>query len=331
MRMRAYSYLQLATVVWTVGGAPIALFIPCFLAFAFDAPGTDSDPEALTFFASVVSFPVVCVVAVGGSWTLYKRGETKAACLLTSLPLVNVIAFTIVVIRTSGTTPPDGYEKVGGKWAYVTHSRRHAKVVRLEVDNETFTILSDCEEDYAKDKSHVFLGSRVIRDADPATFAFVPGTRGHFATDKSRVFVQGYVIPGADPQTFRIIRGVYGRDKRKIYCGNVPMQVANPGDFEVARSDAEVWREYTNPAQFHFHFGEKIDAVVSKESPAVLKAHWGRDGAFYYYGPAQVEGADYASFEIQDFNSAKDKNEVFWGAFPRRLSTERNERILGRE
>ncbi len=82
---------------------------------------------------------------------------------------------------------------------------------------------------------------------------------------------------------------------------------------EVVR-ESWTWQATLIKEAFIQEFGTAFEAVnVSDESPALVGLAWARDGQFYYYGPARIEGADYETFEIVDHTTAKDKNHEYSG------------------
>jgi len=154
-------------------------------------------------------------------------------------------------------------------------------------------------------------------DSDKETFTILSNSDGHYAKDKDCVFLMGQTIPGADPGSFKLMKGSYGKDKERVFCGNVPMQVSKVESFEVLESSHYSWSKIYDKKTFIFEYGDSLAEVpVSKEKPANFTVGWGRDGASYYYGPAKVEGADYDSFKVIDIKNAKDKNNKYEGAFP---------------
>ncbi len=153
--------------------------------------------------------------------------------------------------------------------------------------------------------------SRVLDDADAVTFQTL--TDGEYAKDARSAFVRGCFIEGADVNSFRLIHSPYSRDRRRVYCGNIPMDVADLQHFELVR-ESWTWSETVDKVFFCREFGPAFESiVVSEESPAVVGHAWARDGQFYYYGPARVDGADYESFQIIDNTSAKDKHHTYSG------------------
>ena len=63
----------------------------------FDAPGSTQSPLTIALFATVVSFPVVCLAGIVGAWILYAKDRPGWARVFIHLPLVNLAVLAIVV------------------------------------------------------------------------------------------------------------------------------------------------------------------------------------------------------------------------------------------
>jgi len=93
-----------ASVVWGVlffGGLLMAMMSPMM----FDAPGSESNPRVVAMFASVVSFPILCLVSILATWLTWRftRDSPAAArrrwtLFVAALPLLSVVAFGIAAI-----------------------------------------------------------------------------------------------------------------------------------------------------------------------------------------------------------------------------------------
>ena len=98
-----------ATVVWGLLLFPGLLGAALSVMF-FDAPGSMSNPAAWTNALIVVSFPVLCLVSMAGSWIVWSvhRGRPRrhpayaalAFALLPTLPIAYVAA--AMTIQTVG-------------------------------------------------------------------------------------------------------------------------------------------------------------------------------------------------------------------------------------
>jgi hypothetical protein len=279
------------SVIWALGVSIGS--VPAIFALIFK-PGPNATPLGWMEYLSVLTFPVLCVVALTGSWILFNRTQVRMACLVASLPVVNVLLFAVSTWQIEQSRG-HGYEFVDGEWAFVITARGNRFVHTLGADSESFQVLvTDEETQFARDKHRVWVGMDVVRGADPSSF-----------------------VP---------LKGCYGKDKARAYCGNVPFNVTNLDRFEVI-SIKGFGHQIPNHEYFVFEYGEPFrEFEVSHEKPAILTEGWARDGQFYYYGPGRVEGADYASFQIVDDIIARDKNQEFVGCLSRNEREKRRDK-----
>lgn len=93
-------FTLMASAAWTAS-AVLSLRSVMLTPMLFDAPGSSENAMIITLALSVVTFPVVCAVAIALSWAaLYIRSQ-ELAIAGTLLPLVNiVVAIGIVLCRT---------------------------------------------------------------------------------------------------------------------------------------------------------------------------------------------------------------------------------------
>jgi hypothetical protein len=85
------------SVVWGVMLVP-GLFGVLLSPMMFDAPGSMNNPQAWFMVAIIISFPVLCVVAIAGSWVAWKvsaRSRGRAATFvqigIACLPLLPIV------------------------------------------------------------------------------------------------------------------------------------------------------------------------------------------------------------------------------------------------
>jgi len=113
---------------------------------------------------------------------------------------------------------------------------------------------------YAKDGSHIYVGSTTLAPADPATFTVVPGGNFgvSFGKDKNYVYIGDYLIPGVDPNSFvpvgpgQDIAGGYVKDVDNVYYLYLDDQ-GNWNSMIVAGADPATFVTVTsllNPEQF---------------------------------------------------------------------------------
>src|SRR5690606_11162273 len=96
------------------------------------------------------------------------------------------------------------------------------------------------------------------------------------------------------------------------FCGNVRMNVQSLEDFEIVHVDTRIRGMHPKLALLR-SYGPEFEDFEGEE--AVTCDGWARDGISYYYGPARVEGEDYATFRPINHVTAVDKNTSFFGPF----------------
>ncbi len=99
-RARTRTYLLLASGVWVVAGM-LGLVVAAFSCMLFDAPGSENNPATVAVFFTLVSFPIVCAAAIAISWTLYSLRLHLAACMISLLPLVDILAVIAAIVCSS--------------------------------------------------------------------------------------------------------------------------------------------------------------------------------------------------------------------------------------
>jgi len=83
--------LALATIlIWP--------FIAFMSVFAFDAPGTAQDPAVWTGVIAVLSYPLLPLVGVPGSFLTYRKGLRKPAYVLAAIGAVPLVILAIALI-----------------------------------------------------------------------------------------------------------------------------------------------------------------------------------------------------------------------------------------
>ena len=101
--------LILATVLWALAGAA-SLLVVLFVPMLFDAPGSTSDPFAVTLAVSIVLFPLACLVSIVGSWIGYRKRRLRGSILFALLPLLPVAGALFAMV---------GHEAfAGGRFGY---------------------------------------------------------------------------------------------------------------------------------------------------------------------------------------------------------------------
>jgi hypothetical protein len=127
----------------------------------------------------------------------------------------------------------DGYQKTSdNEWTWVNKSEAGQQVKTIDTDVATFTILDDPA--YAKDKKNVFCRGIRILDADPETFEVI--TENGYSKDKNNVYLDRAKVIFANPNAFEIIQWPYAKDDKRVFNGNLPIEVDNINEFEVIKA-----------------------------------------------------------------------------------------------
>lgn len=148
----------------------------------------------------------------------------------TSTPAL--IAATLLALTTTGCNT--GYTKIDGEWTYIVINEAVGREVRkINADNGTFHILDD--PDYAADKNHVYKYGVVLDGMDGSTFEFYGGN--NYARDSKHIYYRDSVVLDADLATFRVLDFPYARDAHNVYCGSLRMNVDDPNQFKVLKSE----------------------------------------------------------------------------------------------
>ncbi len=86
------------TVLFSLAFLP-ATALAFFSPMVFDAPGSDKDTGIILYFWSILTFPIIVLIALSLSWILYRQGYCWWAANISFLPWINttllVVAFKV--------------------------------------------------------------------------------------------------------------------------------------------------------------------------------------------------------------------------------------------
>ena len=150
-------------------------------------------------------------------------------CNLIKMKIRFIYLILIAVLLVSCA---EGYEKTNGKWTWVIHSESGKHIREINADNTTFQILN--HKKYAKDKSYVYFEGEKIDNADPKTFEVI--AENGYSKDNNSVYLDNDIIIFANPKTFKAIEWPYSKDDKRIYNGNLPMEVDNIREFNITKT-----------------------------------------------------------------------------------------------
>jgi hypothetical protein len=58
----------------------------------FESPASNENPTLVAFTVALVSYPVLALLSIPGSWVAYARKHYRAAMLISLLPLLSILA-----------------------------------------------------------------------------------------------------------------------------------------------------------------------------------------------------------------------------------------------
>ena len=94
----ARKFLVIATVLCGVAGV-IGMAAALLSFMMFDAPGSEKNPAIrLSFSGAHHVSDVICIVSILLGWIFYLRKNLGAACILSSLPVLNLLCGAAALI-----------------------------------------------------------------------------------------------------------------------------------------------------------------------------------------------------------------------------------------
>ncbi|HMY84745.1 MAG TPA: DKNYY domain-containing protein [Saprospiraceae bacterium] len=151
--------------------------------------------------------------------------------------LLLLLIFLIFIVIFAGCET--GYVKKNGTWVWVTIDENYGKRNHaiVGVDQGTFKVLKN--KNYASDHMNVFFRGKKVNYADPKTFECLTFDDYSYAKDAGHVYFRDAIIPGAEPSSFTTMQFPYSKDRKDVYCGNIPLRLS-PEDvntFKVTNED----------------------------------------------------------------------------------------------
>ena len=87
-------WLIIATIL-SIPAIALGGFAAMMSPMMFDAPGSMERADVVMMFWSVLSFPVVCLVAILAAWIAFVRRRDRIALWLSLLPVVPLVTAAI--------------------------------------------------------------------------------------------------------------------------------------------------------------------------------------------------------------------------------------------
>lgn len=171
--------------------------------------------------------------------------------------------------------------------------------------------------------------------ADVATFKQLSNWLGH---DSERVYYEDKLVPGVDVSSLETIRKPLFRDKRDYYYQADPMHVRDMASFEVIKwFEDDFWARDARCVYYDtvcidgadlpsftilemstakdknhvYYFGRVLPLADPATYEILDNSVYSRDKSHIWCGNDLLEDADYATFTVDDLNTAHDKHGSF--------------------
>jgi hypothetical protein len=206
-------------------------------------------------------------------------------------------------------------EEREGQNYYLT---KHSVIVKIrDVHSESFKLLGEGYEGFAKDRKQAYLNGIAFQVKDVATLEIIDG---QFIKDKYQVYFQQKPIKNADVNSFRILKEAYAKDTARVYYFGYHNETNN-GVHEIPcdpNSFSLLEYPYSKDETSVFYIFTKINETDTK-SFSVVGNGFSKDKNHVYFETKILHEADAESFMIipheeslDDFNFTKDKNHIFY-------------------
>lgn len=244
----------------------------------------------------------------------------KKICLI----LLAITVFVVILIPDKNAIPR-GAQSIGGwyyknrndvyfetGWGFFLQLHDPYKSYRIdEADGKTFSYLGN---NFAKDKNHVYLASRIIKWATPDKFKFASGSFSKYVIDDKNVWYGDEAMPLVDIETFSVIADDFAKDKNHVYFASEIIEWANPIGFEVLGHMISKDKE-------HVWYGSGLlqnrDPSTFKLIDYIFPHEYTKDKEHVWYNREGILWADPQTFELLRLGNkdeliySKDKNHVY--------------------
>jgi len=165
----------------------------------------------------------------------------------------------------------------------------------------------------------------IVAGADASSFEAI---NDEYGKDKKHVFYRRSMIINADPDTFEVLGGAFSRDKNHGYAFKTYQEIIpvtnDPAHFEIVPNMKGVQDDYTDDAIIYARDREHVysgSEILTSADPATffyvpMRAGTGfslaRDKQFVYWRDTPIPEADGSTFKVVSYDYFKDKNAV-WG------------------
>ncbi|MEZ0391424.1 MAG: DKNYY domain-containing protein, partial [Pseudobdellovibrionaceae bacterium] len=217
-------------------------------------------------------------------------------------PFYGKTATSVIHIRDSWANPSDAFEAT----------------VMATVDRASFQVFG--KEPYAKDRTGVYSGHYLMKEADVSTFQVL---KEPYSKDAFRVYFKSQVLPNALPSNFQIIDNHFSKSGTTLYLRYYPIvgldartaqiidcpESRRPDPLTTAISNC-----YLNDGKSVFN-GFNLIQGADPSTFSVLNSDLilARDADQVFREAHAILGADPGTFEVIDSSYFKDQNSVYYG------------------
>lgn len=166
-------------------------------------------------------------------------------------------------------------------------------------------------ECFAKDKTQVFYGENIIKDADPNSFELFSYLYGK---DESQAFFKGKPIDESDANSFELVEGRFAKDKNHVYHMGRRLS-DNPESFQIIDYDSRYAKD-KDMAYYWWGIGKpsEIDTLeqIIADDFNLLSDFRATDGERVFWHGQELPNADPATFKVIDHNYSADKDLIYY-------------------
>lgn len=186
----------------------------------------------------------------------------------------------------------------------------------------TILFLTSCDQKYIVKNNSVYLKGwnegignyeRLISDADAKSFENIEleDFNGEFGKDNYKVFYDGKAIINCDPKTFEFLGNYLFKDKNALYFFGF---YSDSNDWRIDIVDPKKIKLFTYPWSTdgeHLLYGYKPIKLDDANDFQAIDEKWGKTKTKIIYEDQILEKADYNTFEVINYSTAKDKNHTY--------------------
>lgn len=177
----------------------------------------------------------------------------------------------------------------------------HERILN-EADLQSFSIL---DNDYAKDKNHIFHEGLILRNRDVESFRVLPHS---LTVDNLGAYHSNQMISGSDGPSFRILNAYHYKDKSNVFIYDgvnvVKLNTIDYSSFKVIKE------KYAKDKNYVLYNGNILEGINSKQFK-LLQWDYSMDPNSVFYKDLKV-AANPTYFEVLEYGYAKDDKSIFY-------------------